>query len=575
MRSSAANGAGRIGNLIVHSWPVQAAGLALITVLVTWAVTLFLNRKRVAWRAYLDTPINLAPTQLRYTGKRLTFKIYVDDTEDGHEVDVPWLVLLRIRNAGFVPVRGKDFNTPLTFTFAGREVRGAEVIEHSGDSPEKILAQLPKPAPQWHAQRQPQRRQRLAQRMLALVSAGAPDTRVDATAIQTLGLGSQIQLSKEFLLNRKDRFTLMVVLSGTPEKGADSIKPQGSLDGGKVVDESPRHGPSTRSLMFGAVAALPLAGLLVGLFLNPNTGTTTSPPCPKGSLLLEGSTAFAPAAMQIASQFEQSCHGASITVGASNAVTGSVSGLNALISTGDQRPAAAASQIAMSDGPAPTGGVYSRLVGTPIGVIIFTVVVNRQTHVYNLTSTQVQEIFSGTIANWRQLGGPDLPVSIVSRIPGSGTRRAFDQFVLGGTAEPAVSSYDCTDKNAIPTSPVILCDEPSTPQLLQSVAQVPGAIGYAETSDVAAYSGGGIQPVQLDGIGDTFGNIGSRSGTYQFWTVEYLYTYGTPAPASLAAEFLAYVNTATAKDALREQGYMPCTDQHQDLMSTLCAPGAR
>ena len=138
-----------------------------------------------------------------------------------------------------------------------------------------------------------------------------------------------------------------------------------------------------------------------------------------------------------------------------------------------------------------------------------------------------------------------------------------------------MSSYDCTDKNAIPASPVILCDEPSTPQLLQSVAQVPGAIGYAETSDVAAYSGGGIQPVQLDGIGDTFGNIGSRSGTYQFWTVEYLYTYGTPAPASLTAEFLAYVNTATAKDALREQGYMPCTDQHQDLMSTLCAPGAR
>lgn len=73
-----------------------------------------------------------------------------------------------------------------------------------------------------------------------------------------------------------------------------------------------------------------------------------------------------------------------------------------------------------------------------------------------------------------------------------------------------MSSYDCTDKNAIPASPVILCDEPSTPQLLQAVAQVPGAVGYAETSDVAAYSGGGIQPVQLDGMGDTFGNIGSR-----------------------------------------------------------------
>ena len=147
MRSSTAYGAGRIGNLIVHSWPVQAAGLALITVLVTWAVTLFLNRKRIAWRAYVDAPINLAPTQLRYMGKRLTFNIYVDDTAIGRDGEVPWLVLLRIRNAGFVPVRGKDFNTPLTFTFHGREVRGAEVIDHSGDSPEKILAPPPKQEP--------------------------------------------------------------------------------------------------------------------------------------------------------------------------------------------------------------------------------------------------------------------------------------------------------------------------------------------------------------------------------------------------------------------------------------------
>jgi len=570
---SAASGTGRIGNLIIHSWPVQTAGGALIVVLVGWVTTLILNRKRIAWRAYLDTPINLAPAQLRYMGERLTFKIYVGD--DGHEVDIPWLVLLRIRNAGFVPVRGDDFNTPLTFGFPGREVRGAEVIEHSGDLPEKILAPPPArgPEPARNAQRRAQPRPRLA-RMFALVGAGAPDRGEDAAAGRAPGLGSHIQLSREFLLNRKDRFTLMVVLSGTPTPGRAPIEPRGKLSGG-VVDESPRRGPSSRSLLFGAVAALPLAGLLVGLFLNPGAGTTAPLPCPQGSLLLEGSTAFVPAARQIASQFEQNCRGASITVGAANAVTGSVSGLNALIDTGNQHPAAAASQIAMSDGPAPAGGEYSRLVGTPIGVIIFTVVVNQQTHVYNLTSTQVREIFSGAITNWRQLGGPDLPVSIVSRIPGSGSRRAFDQFVLGGAAEPAVSSYDCTDKNAIAASEVILCDEPNTPQLLQSVAQVPGAIGYAETSDVAAYSGGGIQPVQLDGIGDTFGNIGTRPGTYHFWTVEYLYTYGTPAPASLAADFLGYLNVATAKDALREQGYTPCIDQRQDLITTLCAPGAR
>jgi ABC-type phosphate transport system substrate-binding protein len=324
----------------------------------------------------------------------------------------------------------------------------------------------------------------------------------------------------------------------------------------------------------GVVTTLSLAGLLVGLFLAPGTAPGASP-CPGGSLLLEGSTAFARAAQQIARQYENTCRTAHITVGGTGALTGSISGLNALVSAGTLHPQDASSQIAMSDGPAPNGTHYSGLHGTPVGVIIFTVVVNRQTGVFNLTTAKIRKIFSGAITNWQQLGGADLPISIVSRDPGSGTRRAFDQYVLDGTPEPDASSFDCTDKNEITSSPVVLCDQPSTPALLQEVAQVPGAIGYAETSDVEANSGGQIQPVELNGVQDTFGHIGTGSGAYRFWTVEYLYTYGTPPPKSLASGFLAYVDTFTAKDLLRAQRITPCADRQQDLGSTLCAPGAR
>jgi hypothetical protein len=121
-----ASSAGRIGYLLANSAAVQAVGGALITVLLGWAGTLFVNRKRVAWRAYLDGPINLAPAPVR---TRLTFRVYAGepdrDTEASSEVEAPWLVILRVRNSGFVPIRGSDFNTPLTFTFPGQEVRGA------------------------------------------------------------------------------------------------------------------------------------------------------------------------------------------------------------------------------------------------------------------------------------------------------------------------------------------------------------------------------------------------------------------------------------------------------------------
>jgi phosphate transport system substrate-binding protein len=351
----------------------------------------------------------------------------------------------------------------------------------------------------------------------------------------------------------------MVVLSGTPSDARRRIRQTGSLIGGRVVAEPPRRGPNTRSMLFGGSVALPLAGLLLGLLvsLSPPPGSQ----CTGGSLQVEGSTAFAHTAQQIASQYSASCHAAHIAVSA----TGSVAGLNALAAGGARNPGAA---IAMSDGRVPSGHQYVSLSPTPIGVIIFTVVVNSGTHVATLTTPQIHGIFTGAYQDWKQLGGAPGPIRIVSRYPNSGSQRAFDNFVLGGP-EPPPSSYDCTDKNLIPASPVVLCQQPSTQALLQMVASIPGAIGYAEASDAAVYTGQGAQPVDLNGLPDTFGNVGTGPRQYPFWTVEYLYTYGTPARSSLASRFIDYVKSSST--FLRANEVTPC----DGLMHTLCAPGAR
>jgi hypothetical protein len=72
----------------------------------------------------------------------------------------------------------------------------------------------------------------------------------------------------------------------------------------------------------------------------------------------------------------------------------------------------------------------------------------------------------------------------------------------------------------------------------------------------------------LDGSDPDIGAV--KQGAYPVWTVEYLYTYGTPAPETLAAAFLAYMNTDTAKDILRSGDYTPCVDRGVSLMGTLC-----
>jgi ABC-type phosphate transport system substrate-binding protein len=224
-------------------------------------------------------------------------------------------------------------------------------------------------------------------------------------------------------------------------------------------------------------------------------------------------------------------------------------------------------QIAMSDGRMPAG--YQGLVGHPIGVIIFSVVINRQAGVFNLTVGQLRSVFTGAITNWQQVGGADLPVRVVARTAGSGTRRTFDAKVLGSPSEPAVSSFDCVSKNAVPDSPMTRCEVPDTATLLQRVNAIPGAIGYAQVADAAPYAN--VASVKIGGRDPSIGAV--EQGTYPYWTVEYLYTYGHPAASSLASAFLGYMASVGARQILRSTDYTPCAGPQPPIVAALCSTG--
>ena len=76
-----------------------------------------------------------------------------------------------------------------------------------------------------------------------------------------------------------------------------------------------------------------------------------------------------------------------------------------------------------------------------------------------------------------QLGGPDLPVLLVSRDANSGTREVFQRRVLRRN-EPANSSRDCANRDDA-EAPVVRCELDSTEQVLATVAGCPGRSGTA------------------------------------------------------------------------------------------------
>ncbi len=140
----------------------------------------------------------------------------------------------------------------------------------------------------------------------------------------------------------------------------------------------------------------------------------------KTSITLAGSTAFQPFAEKLAEQFMTKNPNVNVTVqGGGSAV-------------GIQSASSGAAQIGMADLvtlPEEAKGLTSTVVAKD-GIAI---VVSPKNKVNNLTTDQVRDIFNGKIVNWKEVGGDDVPITVVSREAGSGTRSSFEQILTNIT----------------------------------------------------------------------------------------------------------------------------------------------
>ena len=67
--------------------------------------------------------------------------------------------------------------------------------------------------------------------------------------------------------------------------------------------------------------------------------------------------------------------------------------------------------------------------GTTVAYDGIALLVNTENPVSNISLEDVKKIYTGEITNWKELGGDDSPIVVVSREEGSGTRDAFQEIV--------------------------------------------------------------------------------------------------------------------------------------------------
>lgn len=153
----------------------------------------------------------------------------------------------------------------------------------------------------------------------------------------------------------------------------------------------------------------------------------------KTTISISGSTSVGPLIDKIAEKYEESNKTVSIEVqqtGSSAGIKDTINGVNEIGMVSRELKAEEESEVN----------------GTIIAFDGIALIVNKANKVDDITTEQIKDIYTGKINNWKELGGEDAPIVVVSREEGSGTRSAFQE-LIGYESEELTKDATICDGN--------------------------------------------------------------------------------------------------------------------------------
>ncbi len=172
------------------------------------------------------------------------------------------------------------------------------------------------------------------------------------------------------------------------------------------------------------------------------------------------------------------------------------------------------------------------------------VVVSTQNPIHQLTADAVADIFTGKIRNWKEVGGNDLPIVLLSREVNSGTHVYFKEHVL--------RHGDAKRKEEFDDGALLM---PSSQAIADEVAQNPNAVGYYgigyknPTQKILAIAKDKNSPY----ISPTIENV--MNGSYYISRPLFMYSQGKP--KDLVKDFIDFVLSGEGQKIVQEVDFVP------------------
>ena len=173
------------------------------------------------------------------------------------------------------------------------------------------------------------------------------------------------------------------------------------------------------------------------------------------------------------------------------------------------------------------------LTGTVLAYDGIAIIVHPENPVADLSVETIAKIYTGEITNWSAVGGNDAEIVLIGREAGSGTRDGFES--ITDTEDACQYRQELT----------------STGDVITTVAQNPGAIGYASVASVKDT----VKAVTVDGVAPTEETI--KDGSYVVQRPFVLVTKTGVKLSDAAQKFFDYITSADANEIIAAAGVVP------------------
>jgi len=267
----------------------------------------------------------------------------------------------------------------------------------------------------------------------------------------------------------------------------------------------------------------------MGLLLVAALMTVTVTACKKrdaNRVVVKGSTTVLPITQKAAEAFKKS-GGASVFVEGS----GSGNGIKALIDGSCDIANSSREMKKEEKEAAAKKGIKLREIVVAYDMIV--PIVHESNVVSNLVIDQLKAIYDGSITRWKDLGGRDEEVVVISRDTSSGTYEVWEEKVMKKT--------DVTQRALL---------QASNGAIITTVAGNPKAIGYIGFG----YINDSVKGLTVNGVAATIEN--GKSGKFPISRKLFMYVNdGTL--SDNAQKFIDFLLGAEGQDLVKEAGFIP------------------